>query len=84
MFIVVLLKQVVAWRKIPLIADIVAVPADLLTPRRVAVLQGLGKRVVAYTTNTPQEWEDLLQAGVNGFITDYPRTLKDISRPPRL
>ena len=72
-----LLKQIPSWRKIPLIADITALPANLLTPRRVAMLHRLGKRVVAYTVNDPQEWEDLLQTGVDGFITDYPRTLKE-------
>ena len=72
-----LLKHIAAWRKIPLMADIVATHANLLTPSRVSVLKRLGKRVVAYTVNTPQEWEDLLQAGVDGFITDYPRALKE-------
>ena len=71
-----LLKQIAAWRKILLMADIVAVPANVLTPLHIVVLQRLGKRVVAYTVNTQQEWEDLLQAGVDGFITDYPRTLR--------
>ena len=76
-YIIGLIKRIAAWRKIPLVADIVAAHANVLTPRRVAALQRLGKRVVAYTVNTPQEWEDLLQAGVDGFITDYPRTLKE-------
>lgn len=75
--IVALLKQIAAWRKIPLRTDIVAAPMNWLTPRRVALLQRLGKQVVAYTVNTPQEWEDLLRIGVDGFITDYPRTLKE-------
>lgn len=75
--IVVLFKQIAAWRKIPLRSDIVAAPMNWLTPRRVALLQRLGKQVVAYTVNTPQEWEDLLRAGVDGFITDYPRMLKE-------
>ena len=72
-----LLKHTVARRKIPLISDIAALPASLLTPRRVALLHRLGKRVIAYTVNDPQAWEDLLQAGVDGFITDYPSVLKE-------
>ena len=75
--IVTAIKKISLWRRIDLIKDIVAAPADLITPRRVAFLQRLGKRVVAYTVNEPEQWEILLQAGVDGFITDYPRTLKE-------
>ena len=76
-YIVGMLKHIAAWRKIPRVTNILAAPANLLTPRRVAWLQRLGKRVVAYTVNTPQEWEKLLQADVDGIITDYPRALKE-------
>ncbi len=72
-----LFKHSAAWHKIPLMANIVAAPAQWITSRRVAVLQRLGKRVVAYTVNNPQQWENLLQAGVDGLITDTPRTLKE-------
>ena len=72
-----LLKQIASWRKLPRITDLVAAPANWITPRRVAGLQRLGKRVVGYTVNTPEEWEKLLQEGVDGFITDYPRTLQE-------
>lgn len=71
------IKQINLRRKITLIKDIVAAPAYLITPRRVAFLQRLGKRVVVYTINKPEQWEKLLQAGVDGFITDYPHTLKE-------
>lgn len=77
MGIVALLKFITASRGITLITDIFAAPAHWLTPRRVGWLHQLGKRVVAYTVNTPQAWEELLQAGVDGFITDYPQTLKE-------
>ena len=72
-----LLKQIASWRKLPRITDVIAAPASWLTPRRVAGLQRLGKRVVGYTVNTPEQWEKLLQEGVDGFITDYPRTLQE-------
>ena len=75
-YIVGMLKHIAAWHKIPLIANVVAVPANLLPPR-LAWLQRLGVRVVGYTVNTPQEWEKLLQADVDGIITDYPRALKE-------
>ena len=72
----VLIKKMAARLKVPLINDIVAAPQHLITPRRVAVLQRFGMRVVAYTVNSPQQWEQLLQAGVDGIITDYPRDLQ--------
>lgn len=75
--IVAAIKKISLWRRIKLIKDIVASPAGLITPRRVAFLQRLGKRVVVYTINAPEQWEKLLQAGVDGFITDYPRELKE-------
>ncbi len=78
-----MLKKMSLWQEIALITDIVPAPASLLTPRRVAWLQFAGKRVVAYTVNSPQEWERLLRAGVDGFITDYPRTLQEfLARRP--
>ena len=75
--IVAVIKKISLWHRIKLIEDIVAAPASLITPRRVAFLQRLGKRVVVYTINEPEQWEKLLQTGVDGFITDYPRDLKE-------
>ncbi len=45
--------------------------------------QAQGQRVVVWTVNHPQEVRDLLQLGVDGFISDDPKTVRaEIERYP--
>lgn len=48
-----------------------------LLPNRdhVQTLKNLGFRVLAWSVNDPERWEDLIDMGVDGLITDYPREL---------
>lgn len=41
-------------------------------PEVVAELHDLGLRVVVYTLNTDVEWQDTMDAGVDGIVTDEP------------
>lgn len=51
-----------------------------LTPERVAVAQGLGVAVNAWTVNAADDIRAMLALGVDGIITDYPaRALAEIA-----
>lgn len=41
----------------------------------VAFLQQKGFQVVAWTVNEPKRWEELIEMGVNGIVTDVPAAL---------
>lgn len=71
-----IIRKITARLQIPLIDDIVAAPQKLLKPLSITIIKRLGKRAIAYVINEPQQWERLLAAGVDGFITDYPLALK--------
>ncbi len=47
----------------------------LVTPEQVAEAHGHGIRVLTWTANTPQDWDRLIAAGVDGIITDDPEAL---------
>ena len=49
-------------------------PADLEEAHR------LGLRVVVWTVNDPSDMRRLIEAGVNGIITDYPDRLREVLR----
>ena len=57
-------------------ANILSPDASLVTPDEVAVAHKLGLQVVPYTPNTPGEWKRLVDAGVDGIITDDPEALR--------
>jgi len=38
-------------------------------------LQNMGFRVIPWTVNNPNRWEELIEMGVDGIITDYPKGL---------
>lgn len=68
-------------RPYPLIAqaaggtEMVSPQLRLVTPAKVAEAHAAGLAVMAWTANTPAEWEALLAAGVDAIITDDPAAL---------
>lgn len=59
----------------------------LVTPEKVAAAHAAGIQVIPWTANTPEQWEPLIHAGVDGIITDDPAALitwlPDSYRSPR-
>ncbi len=51
-----------------------------LTPGALAEAHALGLQVLPWTANEPAHLEALLDAGVDGIITDYPDRLREILR----
>ena len=56
-------------------AQIIAPEKAMVTPSRVVAAHQAGLQVVAWTANTPQEWDALIAAGVDGIISDDPAPL---------
>ena len=56
-------------------AGIVSPQLKLVTAARVRQAHQAGLKVVAWTANTPEEWDFLVAAGVDGIITDDPAGL---------
>jgi len=56
-------------------ANIVSPHHRLVTPEKVRRAHEAGLRVVAWTANTPEDWDRLIAAGVDGIITDDPAAL---------
>src|ERR1039457_5632840 len=56
-------------------AGIVSPLAALVTPEQVKAAHAAGMEVLPWTVNTPQEWERLANAGVDGIISDDPAAL---------
>lgn len=56
-------------------AEIVAPDFHLVTPDKVAAAHRAGLQVISWTANTPAEWEPLIQASVDGIISDDPAEL---------
>jgi glycerophosphoryl diester phosphodiesterase len=54
------------------------VPARLMKQRLLARAHALGVRVVTWTVNDPARMQELLDAGVDGIITDRPDLLRDV------
>ena len=50
--------------------------AGLVTPEQVKAAHAAGLEVLPWTANTPQEWERLANAGVDGIISDDPAALR--------
>lgn len=57
---------------------------SLVTPERVKQAQAAGLQVVPWTANHPEEWQMLIDAGVDGIITDNPRGLVQYLRERNL
>ena len=56
-------------------AGIVSPEYSLVTKEQVAAAHKAGLKVVPWTANTPEVWESLVAAGVDGIITDDPAGL---------
>lgn len=56
-------------------ADIISPLASMVTPDRVQVSHQAGLQVVPWTVNTPAQWDRLIDAGVDGIISDDPAAL---------
>jgi glycerophosphoryl diester phosphodiesterase len=56
-------------------ASIVAPLFTLITPEQVATAHGAQLQVVPWTANTPEDWQKLVDSGVDGIITDDPAAL---------
>jgi glycerophosphoryl diester phosphodiesterase len=56
-------------------AQIIAPEKGLVTPVRVVAAHQTGLQVIPWTANTPQEWDPLLDSGVDAIITDDPAAL---------
>jgi glycerophosphoryl diester phosphodiesterase len=56
-------------------AFILAPLHTLVTPEQVQAAHAAGIQVIPWTVNDPREWHRLIQAGVDGIITDDPAAL---------
>lgn len=56
-------------------AGIVSPIASLVTPEQVKAAHAAGMQVLPWTVNTPEEWDRLAKAGVDGIISDDPAAL---------
>jgi glycerophosphoryl diester phosphodiesterase len=56
-------------------AEIISPDFQLVTPEQVAAAHKANMQVVPYTANTPAEWQKLVDAHVDGIITDDPEAL---------
>jgi glycerophosphoryl diester phosphodiesterase len=56
-------------------AGIVSPEVKLVTKDQVAQAHRAGLQVVPWTANTPEEWQRLIEAGVDAIISDYPADL---------
>lgn len=53
--------------------EVLNINALLVTPSDIRRLKGAGKRVNLFTVNEPQDYLRFVNAGVNGFFTDFPQ-----------
>jgi glycerophosphoryl diester phosphodiesterase len=56
-------------------AQIISPEKGIVMPARVVAAHQAGLQVVPWTANTPQEWDALVAAGVDGIISDDPAGL---------
>jgi glycerophosphoryl diester phosphodiesterase len=63
-------------------ANIISPYYKLVKPGLVARLHQLGVRILPWTPDAPTEWAKLIQMGVDGIITDDPKTLIDLLSHP--
>jgi glycerophosphoryl diester phosphodiesterase len=55
-----------------------------MTPEKIAQAHKLGMRVVIWTANEPTEIEKMIDAGVDGIISDYPERVIDVLKKRKL
>jgi glycerophosphoryl diester phosphodiesterase len=56
-------------------AEIISPELSLVTPDKVTAAKAAGLDVVAWTANTPRDWDKLVQAKVDAIVTDDPAAL---------
>ena len=56
-------------------ADIISPQFELVTPQQVKASHAAKLEVVPWTANTPQDWQKLIDAGVDAIISDDPAAL---------
>ena len=56
-------------------AQVAATDYKLLTPEKIQACKHKGIEVLPWTVNDPADWKKLIDWGVDGIITDYPRKL---------
>jgi glycerophosphoryl diester phosphodiesterase len=56
-------------------SGIVSPETKLVTKERVAEAHQAGLQVVPWTSNTPEDWQRLIETGVDAIISDYPADL---------
>ncbi|MBC7928822.1 MAG: glycerophosphodiester phosphodiesterase [Bryobacteraceae bacterium] len=56
-------------------ANILSPTMELVTPDSVKAAHSAGLAVVPYTVNKPEDWQTMVDAGVDGIITDDPAGL---------
>lgn len=61
-------------------ADAVMLKASKITPLGVLALHDAGMEVHAWTVNDPLRMSYLIDRGVDGILTDYPGTLREVLR----
>jgi len=62
-------------------AVIVSPHFPLVTPEQVQAAHEANLQVVPWTANAPEDWHGLIQAGVDGIITDDPASLIAFLKP---
>jgi glycerophosphoryl diester phosphodiesterase len=65
-------------------AEIIAPEKGMVTPERVTAAHQASLQVIPWTANTPQDWDALAAAGVDGIITDDPAELIAWLKPKEL
>jgi hexosaminidase len=61
-------------------APIVALNSRLVTPESVGEAHNAGLKVISWTTNEPEEWDRLIESGVDAIGTDDPDALIEYLR----
>jgi len=59
----------------------------LKNKEQVRRLQKMGFRIIPWTVNDPNRWKELIEMGVDGIVTDYPKNLMEyrtIARGPQI
>lgn len=74
------LKREVMLRALGVQAKYVLGIDEKLTPQMIAEIRDAGLKVVAWTVNDPARMRELIRAGVDGIITDYPDRLDKVIR----
>ena len=63
--------------------DYISPHTILINRKTVAALHQRGVKVLPWTVNKPSKWEELIQWGVDGIITDDPKALVDYLKARR-